>query len=676
MTNPPPSVDGVASAAPEVPAKPGTQAKKPAVKLDPYTSSVRRWKVIIPLLGGLVYAIYLLWCGILIALLPDPTARLQPLVTTGVGSAVAGAVLLGAVGFIAIQRIGASQVSPAIRQRSLILVIVILLPGIIASIGMPMLILREPVLAMDITKPTKAEDFVAPVEVTYSLRKTIDLLEQRGMRATKYIWDLNGDGKQDEETVVPELTVTYDRENVYTVAARVSFADGTLRRSSRRIIIRQAVFSVQPRSPVIEHPTVFDISNLIKDSSTIKEVQWDFNNDGQIDEKVTTPEATFTYYKLGPTVVTATVSFTNNTQAKYQRSVEVVEPPPLAFPATLTTEPSFLISPAPFGVKFKISTEEPIANVVWNFADDGAVGEGNEVAHTFDKRGNFPVSVKIRSRTGSFVELTTLVRVVETLNLSDLRFDGSPAITGDKIVGEVPLTISLKPKTATPFVQFLWEAPDATELGSTNENVQAIYRRPGIYLLTMIAKDAEDHVLRRNFNVEVKERSNDVQFVMRPESGVAPLKIAVDASESFVPGKEITGYVWSFGDRSQQQTGSARAEHVFVDPGTYVVELTVRTVDNAEYKTSQTLVVRPAQINPCFTQSRTTLKVGGGVRFDSACSSGKWDTLQWDFGDGTQTDEANPVHIFSKVGSYTVVLKLRDGLTRESVTSTTITVTE
>ena len=668
------SVDGVAPPAPEPVAK-AAPAKKPPVKIDPYMASVRRWKIIIPLFGGMIYFGYLLWCGVLMALLPDPTARLQPLVSTGVGSAVVGAVIIGSIGFIAIHRIGSSQVNPVIRQRSLITVIAVLLPGVIASIAMPMLILREPVIAMDIIKPTVAQDFVAPVEVTYSMRKTIDILEQRGMRATKYIWDLNGDGKQDEETVVPELTVTYDRENVYTVAARVNFANGMIRRSSRRIIIRQAVFSVQPTRPIIERPTLFDISNLIKDTSTIKEVQWDFNNDGQIDETVTTPQVSFTYYKLGPTVVNATVAFTNNTQARYQRNIEVVEPAPLAFPATLTTEPTFLISPAPFGVKFKVSTEEPIANVVWNFAD-GEVGEGIEVAHTFEKRGNYPVNVKIRSRTGSFVELTALVRVVETLNLSDLRFDGSPAISGDKIVGEVPLTISLKPKTAMPFVQFFWEAPDATELGSTNESVQAIYRRPGIYLLTMVAKDAEDRVLRRNFTVEVKDRSNDVQFMMRPESGVAPLKIAVDASESFVPGQEITGYEWSFGDRSNRQTGSARAEHVFTEPGTYVVELTVRTVDNAEYKTSQTLVVRPAQISPCFTQSRTTLRAGGGVRFDSSCSSGKWDSLQWDFGDGTQTDERNPVHIFDKPGAYTVVLKLRDGLSRESVTNVTITVTE
>ncbi|TSC79529.1 MAG: hypothetical protein G01um101425_460 [Candidatus Peregrinibacteria bacterium Gr01-1014_25] len=669
MEQPPVPVDGIVSSAPP------PAAAAPAPETKKREAAVKRWKMLLPTIGGGATVLYLLWAFFLVAVLPDATGKLNALVPIGVMSAVIAAVLAIGVGVLGLQRIASSPLPTEKRQRSLIFLILPLLPTLVASAGMPFLILREPVLSMEIIRPTLADDFVAPVNVTYSVRSATETLTAQGLRVVNYLWDLNGDGKADEETVVPELTVTYDREDAYAAAVRIVLADGSFRRASRRIVIRRSVFTLQPRTPLIERPVFFDVSNVVTDQQSLKEVQWDFTGDGQVDETTKEPRATFTYFKLGPVTVSATVLLANNTQTTYQRTIEVVVPPPLAFSSALLTEPRLLISPPPFGVRFRIATEEPLAQVAWTFGD-GAQGEGQQIAHTYDGKGVFPVLARVRSKTGSLVELSTLVRVSESLSLPDLRFDGTPEVSGDTIKGEVPLTLSLRPRTAVPFVTFSWEAPEATEVGSTEDTLQAIYRRDGTYSLHLVAQDAEDHVYRKVYTIEVQPRSRDVLFVMRPESGVAPLRVQFDASESFIPGQEITGYEWSFGDRTPSRTGSARAEHMYQQPGTYVVDLIVRTVKGEEYRTSKTIVVRPPILTPCISASRTTLKAGGGVQLSSDCSTGTWDSLVWDFGDGSQTDEKNPIHIFERPGEYTVTLTLREAQAREAATTTTITVTE
>lgn len=674
MTDESRSLDGLTpSSEPQPPAAaPSGQPQKPPKQ----ELAVKQWKALLPLLGGSAYVGFLLWCGVLIAILPDATGALQPLVPFALITAGAGALMFLAVAALGLMRISAAQSAIEVRKRSLIRLTVIVVPGLLMSAVLPIFVLREPGIAMDIESPKAAEDFIAPVTVTYSLERAVTTLSTRGLKPVKYEWDLDSNGKPDEETVVPKLSVNHERDGVYTITARILLSNGTFRRASRRIVLQQAVFTVQPPQPIIERPALFSVANLVPDKTQLKEIQWDFTGDGKADEVTKDTEATFTFFQLGKAPVSVTILLTNNTQATYSRSVDVIEAPPLAFPATMETEPSYLMSPPPFGVRFRIDTNEPIATVAWTFGD-GEKAEGQQVAHTFEKKGSFPVNARIRSKSGSLVELNTIVRVAETLNLPDLRFEGTPTFQGDKISGEIPLSINLRPRTSVPFVTFLWEVPEATEVGSTQGSVQAIYREAGIYTLTLVAEeDTEDRVFRKSYTVEIKERTSDIAFIMRPESGVAPLPVIFDASESFIPGEEVTGYEWTFGDKSPRTPGGARAEHTYADAGTYVVSLTIRTVSGKTFETSKTIVVRPALLSPCITTSRTTLKAGGGVRFDSSCSTGSWSSLSWDFGDGQKSEEPATVHVFEQPGEYEVSLILRDPSLRETRASVTITVTE
>jgi PKD repeat protein len=264
------------------------------------------------------------------------------------------------------------------------------------------------------------------------------------------------------------------------------------------------------------------------------------------------------------------------------------------------------------------------------------------------------------------------VRVAEPLHLSDLTFEGSPTVNGDTIQGEVPLTLNLKPRTSTPFVQFIWEAPDATEVGSTDETLQAIYRREGTYTVTLVGQDSEDHVLRMPITVTVSPAASSLSILMVPETGVAPLTVKFDASDTSIPGETITGFIWNFGDRSEEQFAGAQIEHVFQNEGTYQIDLSVRTTSGKVFNTKKTLVVRAPSLRACILPSRVRGTAPLGVEFSSSCTTGGPTTFLWDFGDDSQSDARNPIHVFQTAGTYTVRMTASDG-TVSNTTSVTIT---
>lgn len=619
------------------------------------------------------YILYIMWALGLMAVLPSTNEAMKPLVSIGLlSAAVAGLVFL-AIGGLLLMHIAQSKTMIDVRKRAFIRLSIFVIPGLLLSAAMAFLISREPPLSIEIISPAASKDWIAPVAMTFSVEKTASLLATRGFRAVTYKWDINGDRKVDQETLTPTLVANYERQGVYTLGVSMVGADGSVRNASKRFIIQTSVFGVSPSAPIVERPVVFSLAGLIADPSTITQVQWDFDGDGTADATTKSAQTTHTYYRVGEYTVTAVIDLQNKTQARYQRSISVQTPPVLPFPVTLTTNPTNLISAPPFAILFTINSDEPIAEVQWDFGD-GQTDSGKSVAHTYTSNGNYPVTASVRSASGVVATLYTAVQVVEALSLPDLSFEGSPQPQGETIQGEVPLTITLTPKTSTSFVEFDWEAPEATEVGSTDTKLQAIYRRTGDYTLTLVAKDLNDHVLRKSFKVSVRQPSALVSVRLNPETGLAPLTVNFDASETSVPNDDVTGFIWNFGDGTPEVTQGANVSHTYTVPKTYTIGLTVQTANGKAYRTTATLVVRSPGLVACMTRSRESISAGTSVQFFSDCSTGTPSGYLWDFGDGSQSTDANPVHLYDAAGTYTVTLTLQDGTTLKTSTTSSITV--
>ncbi len=645
------------------------------------------------------YAAYVLWCLFLMSVLPNVEGNYQELIPIGALSSAA-VILLLLVFMVLVLRHALKEKSATRFGKTNVAVrlILILTPAFIISVATPMVIMREPALPLDILKlsPEDGADLIAPVAVTFGLDRALEILARKQLQPVSYSWDLDGDGKVDQETVEPQITAFFERTGAFNVSVLVSLSDGSTRRVARRMVIKKAVFSVKPAEPVVDEPVTFSVEHLVNDKKEIREVRWDFEDDGKVDEvrsrPVTTdaavfadPSVTHVFVRVGVHRVSAVILRENQTQETYRRDIEVREPPAQPFNIRLSTEPKKLLSPPPFGTIFTLTTDEPLREVEWNFGDKTTpvkTIDQHRVGHTFEKQGAFRVTASARSKTGESAVATVLVQVVETLRIPDLSFDGSPTVTANRITGEAPLSVSVTPHTSLPLVEFSWEAPDATSVGSSENTLQAIYRYPGTYKLTLLASDPEGKAMRLPISIDVKPPSSVVTFQMDKKSGVAPFKVRFDASQTVIPGKIISGFEWLFGDETTGVTkkqGIAIEEHTFEKPGKYPVKLVVYTTTNETYESVSTVVVLPPRLDACFIPSRTSGSMDGkpfGVSFDRSCSSGILEKIRWTFDDGSESDDDAPriVHVFEKPGIYDVTLSVQDTTGAKSMTTHQITV--
>jgi PKD repeat protein len=276
--------------------------------------------------------------------------------------------------------------------------------------------------------------------------------------------------------------------------------------------------------------------------------------------------------------------------------------------------------------------------------------------------------------------------VTDVLQLRDVQFDGT-AVQAGKIHGELPLEISLTPKTATPLVQFSWEVPENLDLQTEEGTLSGVLRTEGTYTVTLMAVGAEGKSMRMPITIDVTSPSAEPTIALSPDGGVAPLTVNFDASQSFVPpGETVAGFKWLFGDEGQgtrtPELGAAHVVHTYAAAGQYVVQLHVVLTSGKELSTQRTIVVRKPDLNACITASRLTVQIGKGVEFDSACSTGTPSSLVWDVRrddkpDTVQAQSSDPkyVYVFDAEGTYTVSLVLKDSSGSESRKTVSITVT-
>ncbi len=666
-------------------------AKKAAPKIpaasEP-TVQIQRTKAKVLVGFGALYVLYAFTCAFFLTILPSTDQSLAALVPVAMAVAGAGAIAFLGIGFFLLSRIMKSDVSVRSRQWGLMKIVATVVPGLLLSVATPLMVMREPALPIDIVDPTAAEDFVAPLAVSFSAERAAEILRSLNLRPLQYQWDTDGDGTVNDTTVLPLTAAIYERQGIYNVSVTITLEGNAKRRLVRRLVIPQAVFSVTPVKPVVERPVRFSIAHLLPDVKQLKEVQWDFSTDQGDEEITTTPEVVHTYYAKGRIAVTATVLLLNNTQTVYRRTITVDDPAPLPFVVSLETEPKKLIGPSPFGAIFRIVTDEPVKEISWTFGNEkeerGA--DLKRIAKSFDQAGVYPVTVKVRSTSGQLAELNTLVRVTERLQISDLTFEGQPSMqTNSTLRGEAPLTVQLTPKTSLPLIEFSWEDPegDAVVQGST---ISKIYRQPGAYTLTLIAQDPEGKVLRQNVPIQVDSPSAQPVIALKPESGTAPLTVTFDASQTYIPpGQQVAGFEWSFGDEannSEPVLGAASVEHTYKNAGEFVVTLRVLMPDGKDYKAQRTIVVRRPPLGACVQASRTTVQAGKGVAFDSSCSIGIPVKIQWDVRADSapdlslaQSPEAQYVHVFDTPGAYTVTLTVTDQFGNTDVKKTSILVT-
>ncbi|WP_394749386.1 malectin domain-containing carbohydrate-binding protein [Spongiimicrobium salis] len=165
--------------------------------------------------------------------------------------------------------------------------------------------------------------------------------------------------------------------------------------------------------------------------------------------------------------------------------------------------------------------------------------------------------------------------------------------------------------------------------------------------------------------------------VANPLTGEAPLTVIFDGSGSS-DDSTITSYFWDFQDGTT--SFDQNPIHTFFNVGVYVVSLTVTDDDGATDTTTVTITVTDPIATEAPVAVATATPLTGTAPLEvSFTGSNSTDDIGiesylWNFQDGSTSNEADPVHIFTEAGIYEVTLTIEDAAGLTSSATVTITV--
>jgi|LAHT01.1.fsa_nt_gb PKD repeat protein len=138
-------------------------------------------------------------------------------------------------------------------------------------------------------------------------------------------------------------------------------------------------------------------------------------------------------------------------------------------------------------------------------------------------------------------------------------------------------------------------------------------------------------------------------FTADPRAGQLPLAVQFTDTSAGTP----TSWLWNFGDG--ETSDQKNPVHTYKNPGMYSVSLTVRN----QYGTSQKTETGFISAGTLPVAQFTALPAEGTlpliVHFTDL-STGLPTAYAWDFGDKATSNEKNPLHTYTKAGTYDVTL--------------------
>lgn len=143
-------------------------------------------------------------------------------------------------------------------------------------------------------------------------------------------------------------------------------------------------------------------------------------------------------------------------------------------------------------------------------------------------------------------------------------------------------------------------------------------------------------------------------FTATSSSGCSPLIVYFSDQSMGSP----TSWHWELGNGVISTLKNPSA--TYFNPGTYTIKLVVRNASGADSVVKQQFIAVFANPRNDFTSSDTVACAPKSIQFTdkSVAGSGKVDTWEWDFGDGSVSSAQNPVHQYSSAGGFNISLKV------------------
>ncbi|AKB55149.1 Chitin binding protein [Methanosarcina barkeri MS] len=319
-----------------------------------------------------------------------------------------------------------------------------------------------------------------------------------------------------------------------------------------------------------------------------------------------------------------------------------------AFTTTGSTSPvaDFSANPtsgnAPLKVTFADKSTGSPTSWKWDFGD-GSKSYVQNPTHKYSKAGVYTVSLTAKNTKGS--NTVTKKGYIKVVTKPVAAFSASPTS------GKTPLKVTFTDKSTGTPTSWFWNFGDGSK--SYLQNPTHKYSKAGTYTVSLIVKNAagRNSVTKTKY---IKVITKPVAaFSASPTSGKTPLKVTFTDKSTGTP----AAWKWDFGDGSKSY--HQNPVHKYSKAGTYTVSLTVKNAAGRNSVTKTKYIKVVTKPVAAFSASPTSGKSPLNVKFTDK-STGTLAAWKWDFGDGSKSFAKNPVHKYSKAGTYTVSLTVKN----------------
>ena len=465
----------------------------------------------------------------------------------------------------------------------------------------------------------------------------------------------------------PQWLFNEDRTINLGVTARVRLIPITSSRGANKIDFATvnitlpsawSYVSASAYNPYAETITYFSIDG--KDR-----LKWDLNSDvnlysvnqsmaqNYIEFNVTAPQTPGIY---NFTVNTSITSDKGDTAPENQLIYVVVKSPPAA---------SFTYSPEIFIVKETITLDaslsyDPdgnIANYYWDFGD-GNNGTGVITTHNYTSIGTYNITLTVTDNDNLTDSESKLITVTKYPIAS---FTYSP--TTPLVNQNITFNASLSTPDGGTIISYHWNFGDENNVNETDPVTHHNYTISGTYNVTLNITDSEGLWDIESKNITIVKHPF-ASFTYSPGNPTVGETVTFNASLSTPNGGTITTYFWDFGDGTNTTETDPITYHDFTMIGNYPVTLNVTDTEGLLDTESKIIPIAEFPV-ASFTYSPTTPLVNQNITFNASLSTPDGGTIisyHWNFGDGTEITETDPIayHNYMTAGIFDVTLNVTD----------------
>ena len=346
-------------------------------------------------------------------------------------------------------------------------------------------------------------------------------------------------------------------------------------------------------------------------------------------------------------------------------------------PPTVHIDADVISGLAPLSVNFKAEADDLDGSVEyydWDFGD-GETSSKEKTFHTYHAPGSYKVILIVTDNDGAEANDSIVIEVNEYIEPNERPSAEASVDPDTAYVNEELKFIGTGEDIDGWIAKFEWDFDGDTVYdwySNTTGQTLYSYATAGQYTAVFRVTDDDNDMATDSVSVKIQPRENTapVALISQPDNNAqfeSGQDIQFDGSVSYDPDEDNLTYAWDFGDSSVAY--EAKPTHSYSEDGNYTVQL---TVSDGQDTGNDSIILRiltvenhPPVAEIVTPEQDEVFEINTPVFFDGTNSSDPDDNFlyyYWDFGDGSpQGTGSTTTHVYTTVGTYTVVLRVDDG---------------